>query len=80
MPEGGAQRGLRALLTEVERVDQHGFSESELARAKQELDRGFEQIYRERDKLDSAGFRRRVRAEFSRGRGVSRRRRRARLI
>ncbi len=52
----GFERGLQALLTEAERVRQHGFTEAELLRTKKELLRGIEQSYRERDKLPSRNF------------------------
>ena len=52
----GFDRGLEALLTEAERVRQHGFTATELARQKKELLRGMEQAWRERDKLQSRGF------------------------
>ena len=50
VPEGGLERGLDALLTEVERVDRHGFTQTELDRAKKERLRRFERLYLERDK------------------------------
>ena len=52
----GFDRGLEALLTEAERVRQHGFTATELARQKKESLRGMEQAWRERDKLQSRGF------------------------
>ena len=52
----GFDPGLEALLTEAERVRQHGFTATELARQKKELLRGMEQSWRERDKLQSRGF------------------------
>ena len=52
----GFDRGLEALLTEAERVRQHGFTATELARQKKEQLRGMEQAWRERDKLQSRGF------------------------
>lgn len=51
--DGGALRGFEALLREVERVDRHGFTATELARAKTDLLRGFEQAVKERDKAPS---------------------------
>ena len=47
-------RGLEALLTEVERVDLHGFTEGELERAKISTVRGYQQAAKERDKLNSS--------------------------
>ncbi len=52
----GIRRGLEAVLTEVERVERHGFTEPELARAKRELLRGLERAYAERDKAESKQF------------------------
>lgn len=52
----GFDRGLEALLTEAERVRQHGFTATELARQKKDILRSMEQAYRERDKLRSSGF------------------------
>ncbi len=51
--EGEVERGLEALLREVERVDRHGFTASELERIKTNVLRSYEQGYRERDKLRS---------------------------
>jgi len=48
--------GLQALLTEAKRVDQFGFLQSELDRAKADVLRGYEQSYAERDKTLSANF------------------------
>ena len=47
---------MKALLTEVERVDRHGFTETELERAKAEHLRAMERIYQERDNLDSGSY------------------------
>jgi zinc protease len=52
--DAGLQRGLDALLVEVERVDRHGFTATELERAMKELLRAREQLWRERDKRYSA--------------------------
>jgi zinc protease len=54
--DGGIDRGLEALLSEAKRVDQFGFLQSELDRAKQNLLRGYERAYAERDKTQSAAF------------------------
>ncbi len=51
--DNGIQRGLNALLTEGERVKRFGFLQSELDRAKKDLQRGIEQEYAERDKTNS---------------------------
>lgn len=54
--DGQTQSALEALLVEAERVDQHGFTESELERAKTNLLRGYEQMFQERDKAPSGAF------------------------
>ena len=56
VPGGGIARGLRTLLTEAERVAQHGFTATELARQKADLLRGAERAYAERDKTSSSSF------------------------
>ena len=56
-PTGGRRRGLEALLTEIERVGRHGFTATELERAKLERHpAATSRPYAERDKLDSATF------------------------
>jgi zinc protease len=54
--DGGIDRALEALLTEARRVDQFGFLGSELARAKQNLLRGYERAHAERNTTQSAAF------------------------
>ena len=54
--DGGIARGLEALLTEAKRVDEFGFLQSELDRAKENMLRGYERAYAERDKTQSAAF------------------------
>ncbi len=51
--EGGIPVGLATLLTEAGRVAQHGFTVSEFERAKQDLLRGMEQAYAERENRQS---------------------------
>src|SRR5450759_2265739 len=51
--DNGIQRGLNALLTEGERVKRFGFLQSELDRARKDMQRGIEQAYAERDKTNS---------------------------
>jgi len=51
--ETGIEAGLDALLTEALRVDRHGFTATELERAKLESMRWMEQLNRERDKTRS---------------------------
>ncbi|HVX38267.1 MAG TPA: insulinase family protein [Gemmatimonadaceae bacterium] len=52
--DGGAERGAEALITETRRADLHGFLQAELDRAKQNMLRGYERAYAERDKTQSA--------------------------
>ena len=54
--DGGVARGLTTLLVEAKRVAEHGFSESELARAKINTLRGIERLWEERDKQESARY------------------------
>jgi zinc protease len=54
--DGGVERGLEALLAEVERVRRHGFTPGELDRAKKEWLLGYEQAERERGKIESTTF------------------------
>ncbi|MEM1094109.1 MAG: insulinase family protein [Bacteroidota bacterium] len=53
---GGHLNALEVLLTEAERVRQHGFTQAELDRAKIDLMRSFEQAYAERDKGESRSY------------------------
>ena len=54
--DGGVERGLEALLVEARRVDQFGFLQSELDRARDNMLRGYEVAYNERDKTESDNF------------------------
>ncbi|MEJ2084402.1 MAG: pitrilysin family protein, partial [Acidobacteriota bacterium] len=54
--EGEVETGLEALLAEIERVDRHGFTASELDRAKSQLLRQYEQAFAERDKRKSGTY------------------------
>src|SRR5437016_7649538 len=54
--DNGIPRGLNALLTEGERARRFGFLQSELDRAKKDLQRGIEQAYAERDKTNSGVY------------------------
>jgi len=56
VPDGGVLRGLDAVLAEAVRVQKHGFTASELARAKQNLLRSYERTYAERDKRQSGAL------------------------
>jgi zinc protease len=49
-------KALHALLLENKRVLQHGFTPSELERAKADLSRNMEKLYAEKDKMDNDDF------------------------
>lgn len=68
--EGRVEDALETLLTEAERVDRHGFTESELERAKTNLLRSYEQMYAERDKSPSAAFAAELIRHFLQGESV----------
>ncbi|HVH12493.1 MAG TPA: pitrilysin family protein, partial [Longimicrobium sp.] len=65
--EGGAERGLAALVSEVERAARHGFTAGELEREKAELLRLWEQIHAERSRTTSAQFAGQYADHFLRG-------------
>ena len=52
----GLVKGFKTILTELERVKQHGFTQSELDRYKKILLNQYQQIYNERDKTESDNF------------------------
>jgi zinc protease len=54
--EGGAERGLAALESELARAARHGFTAGELEREKSRLLRAWEQIHAERGNTTSAAF------------------------
>ncbi len=54
--QDGLERGLEAILAEAERASRHGFTTTELARAKSAYLRNMEQAFRERDKVKSGAF------------------------
>jgi zinc protease len=54
--DGGFDRGLRTLLTELERVRRHGFTAAEFDRARLSLLKTLERMYKERDKTQSASL------------------------
>lgn len=61
--EGEVETGLAALLTEIERVRRHGFTPTEVERAKKEWQLAYEQAYSERRVMPSGT----LAAEYSRG-------------
>lgn len=54
--DSGIRRGLSAVLTELERVGRHGYTQPELDRFRADYLRGMEQVYAERDKSQSGNF------------------------
>lgn len=54
--EDGVLVGMGALLEETLRVERHGFTKTELERAKSQLLRNFQQAVKERDKRDGGEF------------------------
>jgi zinc protease len=54
--EDGATQGFSALLEELLRVERHGFTPTELERAKTQLLRRYQQAVKERDKHDARAF------------------------
>jgi zinc protease len=65
--EDGIARGFEALLTELERARRHGFTDSELERAKAEALRQAEQAAAEADKTESQRHARNLLGHFLRG-------------
>ena len=51
--QDGVERGFAAMLEELQRVHQHGFTESELAREKANLFSSIESAYKQRDQIPS---------------------------
>jgi zinc protease len=62
--EGSVQQGYAALLEEMIRVERHGFTASELERARRDVRRSFEQAARERDTADGKIFAREIVRNF----------------
>ena len=56
MPEGKITEGLGALMMEAKRMQQYGFSNEELDRAKAGLLAGYERAYKERETSESANY------------------------
>ena len=65
--EGGAERGLAALVAEVERAARHGFTPAELERERVRLLRSWERIHAERGKTTSGEFAGQYVGHFLRG-------------
>lgn len=56
VPEGQITEGLAALMLEAKRMQQYGFSDDELNRAKAGLLAGYERAYKERGTSESPGY------------------------
>jgi zinc protease len=54
--DGSIEDGMKAIAVEAKRVREHGFSASELERAKKWIVAGYERAYNERDKTESGSF------------------------
>ena len=67
VPDGSIATGLRALLTEAERVRVHGFAAAELDRGKRELLAQYERAWQERDKSESSSYAREYVSNFLTG-------------
>ena len=52
----GVEIGLKAILEEMQRIRQHGFTDGELAREKSNLLRSVESFYKQRDQIPSQSF------------------------
>jgi zinc protease len=52
----GVERAVTTLVTEAKRVEEHGFTSTELERAKTIFLRGIERAYEDREKMDSQRF------------------------
>ena len=65
--QGGLETGFEALLEELQRVRQHGFTATELAREKVNLLRSVESSYKQRDQLDSGALAAEYRTHFLQG-------------
>ncbi len=53
---GGIEAGLAAVLEELERVRQHGFTEGELEREKSNLQRAYESSYKQREQTTTQSY------------------------
>lgn len=69
--DGGATKGLEAIMVESERVRRHGFTPTELERAKKRVLRKLEKRYQERDKQESRIFASELTQHFLEGKAVS---------
>ena len=65
--QGGLEAGFEALLEEIQRVSQHGFTATELAREKVNLLRSIESAYKQRDQRQSEALASEYRTHFLQG-------------
>ncbi len=65
--QDGVERGFAALLEEMQRVGQHGFTATELAREKVNLLRSVESVYKQRDQQESGRLAQSLRNHFLSG-------------
>jgi len=54
--DGNIERAMKALVAETERVKQHGFTEAEYQRARDNILKSYETAYKERDKQQNSVF------------------------
>jgi zinc protease len=62
--DGEFDAGVGRVLDEAFRIDQHGFTKTELDRAKEQIMAQYEKIYNERDKEENYGFARELASYF----------------
>ncbi|HUG54540.1 MAG TPA: insulinase family protein [Vicinamibacteria bacterium] len=67
VPDAGVPAGLRALLTETERIRRHGFAAAELDRARSEMLARYERAWHEREKSESGSYAREYVSHFLTG-------------
>jgi len=67
---GDFDNGMTRALAELFRIDQHGFTPSELARAKEQVLATFERSFNERDKTESSSFARELAGYFQENESV----------
>ena len=66
----GLLKGLEGLLTEVLRVQKHGFTQTELNRQKNTLLRNMEKLYNEKDKTESKKYKWDYKEHFMKGNAI----------
>ncbi len=66
-PDNGLENGLKSILTEIKRVKDFGFTQTELDRTKTSSLRGYETMFNEKDKTDSKSLVREYVSNFLEG-------------